>query len=397
MIRGSLFVSIGITVYAVVGCGEGDGNGRGSSAGTSTGEISLTTGSSSGSDTTANGDGGIDGCSDSPIPGCTGLTYEGENVPLDIYVMFDLSCSMSCTVDQSGCCRGSNDEAPEDEWRIQPVREAMRIFLEDPQSAGIGVGLGFFGDHDVNNNTDESVCNVQAHSDAEVPVQVLPDAAPQLISALEGGLPQGGTPTHLAIDGACVYSNEWKQDNPSHKVVILLVTDGIPEHSCSANIQRAVSAAEDCYDDGAGREVYVLGVVANNNNSLDQLNDIADAGGTDRAYLTDADDVAGSVLTALNAIRADAAIPCTMNVPEPTSGMVDYGKVNIGICDPNEETVHTFFVEDPDDCAFGAWYYDDVGDEPVVQLCDATCESVAAAGTKLTLSVGCATVTDPIR
>lgn len=406
MFRSAFFISIGVLVFSVVGCGgdEDGGNGDGDlQLGDGDGDLSL----GDGDGDTGDGDGGIDGCN--PVFGdeCTGTTYEGENVPLDIYVMFDLSCSMSCTVDQSGCCKDNNPQ-PMNEWRIAPVRQAMTSFLEDPRSAGIGVGLGFFGDHPVDaadDNDDanyDEICSTANHEDAAVEIQRLPESAAQLVSTLNDGEPQGGTPTHHAINGACNYSNTWKNNNPAHKVVILLVTDGIPEHSCDANIQLATSAAEDCFDDGAGREIYVLGVDANVNNnggqsSLEQLNAIAEAGGTDEAYITDADDVEGSVLEALNAIRADAVIPCTINIPEPDSGVIDYSRVNVGICNAAEDTVHTYRVEAPADCDNGAWYYDDVGDEQVVQLCDETCDTVSVAGAALTLSVGCETEVVPVR
>lgn len=395
MLRTLVITSLGLTILSAVACGEDSSDGATDQAADS--DISLD-GQTDGSSTGGGTQGGIDGCM--PFHGgeCTGITYEGENVPLDIYVMFDLSCSMSCTVDQSGCCRQSDDAAPENDWRIRPVRDAMRLFLEDPASAGIGVGLGFFGDHDVSDPNDPAVCTVAAHSEAEVDIAPLPGAAQTLLASLDAGEPQGGTPTHLAIEGACNYSSGWKQENPSHKVVVLLVTDGIPEHSCQANIQQAVAAAEECYDGGAGREIYVLGVVANNNNSLDQLNTIAEAGGTEQAYLTDSSDVAGSVLAALNAIRADAAIPCTINIPEPSGGgTIDYGQVNIGICDSSGKTVQTYFVPSPDSCDHGAWYYEGEDDERQVKLCEQTCETVGVSGAALTLSVGCATVLEPIQ
>src|SRR5690606_22582915 len=194
--------------------------------------------------------------------GCIGEAFEGENIPLDIYVMFDLSCSMSCSVDKQGCCR-RDDPDPLEEWRIQPVRDAMRQFLQDPASKGIGVGLGFFGDHESSQDDDPQICSVENHADATVGIERLPDAAPGLITALEAGEPQGGTPTHLAIEGSCVYVNDWREQHLGHKVVILLVTDGVPEAACDANIDLATAAAADCYDDGRGFQTYVLGVVAN--------------------------------------------------------------------------------------------------------------------------------------
>jgi hypothetical protein len=86
----------------------------------------------------------LDGCEPDPsLAGCVGQNFEGENIPLDIYIVFDQSASMDCIIQavqpwQGDECDGSNP-------RITPVRRAVRQFLEDPLSNGIGVGLGFFG------------------------------------------------------------------------------------------------------------------------------------------------------------------------------------------------------------------------------------------------------------
>ncbi|HEY6726202.1 MAG TPA: vWA domain-containing protein [Polyangiaceae bacterium] len=426
-------LGFGCLVAALVGCGgsggsnasDGDDGGNGNGSG---GTLPVTSDGSGGVSSSVTGTGGAStgglfgpsnnatsntssgGTGINPEPpeactpaaddsGCVGATFEGESIPLDIYVMFDLSCSMSCNVDHSGCCRESRDPDPLEEWRIQPVREAMRTFLRDPMSAGISVGLGFFGDHDVNNNEDPQVCTVEAHSDAAVPIKKLPGAADELIAELDAGEPQGGTPTHLAIDGACSYATGWRTEHPGRKVVVLLVTDGIPEHSCDADIRKATSAAEGCYDSGDGLQTYVLGVVANNHNSLDQLNDIAEAGGTERAYLTDTDDVAGSVLEALNAIRADAVIPCDLNIPPPPDGeTLNPAKVNLGVCDAAGDVVVTPYVGSQGDCDGPGWYYDDPNSPETIHLCEVTCDTVSIAGSSLFFSVGCDTqIDDPIK
>jgi hypothetical protein len=315
----------------------------------------------------------------------------GETIPLDIYVMFDLSCSMSCAVtEESGCCI---DNTPESDWRLQPVRQAMRSFLEDPASRGIGVGLGFFGDHDLDQNEDPNVCSVAAHADAAVDIARLPGSAEALVAALEAATPQGGTPTHLAIQGACSYATHWKGANPGHKVVILLVTDGMPEHSCNADIDRATAAASDCYDGGSGVEVYVLGVETDEAGSLQQLGDLAASGGTREAYLTDGSDVAGSMLEALNAIRADAAIPCDLSIPDPPTGeTLDTTLVNIGICDSEQQVVVTPRVDSALDCGdHDGWYYDDPNSPETIHLCEVTCDTVTVPGSTLFFSVGCQT------
>jgi len=339
--------------------------------------------------------------SDSCVPqpddtGCVGAAYEGESIPLDIMVMFDLSCSMSCTVDQSGCCLPQNEKTP-NTWRLQPVRSAMKTFLQDPASAGIGVGLQFFGNHALDANKDPVVCSVDHYSGAVVEIAPLPDNAAAVEAALDAAMPEGGTPTQLAIDGACVHIANWKAANPSHKVVILLVTDGIPEYSCNATIQNAVASATKCYNGGQGFETYVLGVSSNNNgtgSSLTQLDRIAAAGGTDHSYLTNTSDAEASVLAALNNIRADAVIPCELNIPSPPPGeTLDSSKINIGICAAGSQPLVTPYVADVANCANGTagWYYDDPNSPGMIHLCEATCSTVKAPGSTLFFSVGCAT------
>ncbi len=392
---GALVFLLGTALAACISCGGGDsddGEGTGgSSSNTGSGNPGIDVGN--GSNGPKPGTGNAE-CKPGPDDeGCVGTAYEGENIPLDIYVMFDLSCSMSCSVDTSGCCRLDNP-VPVEQERIQPVRQAMREFLKDPASVGIGVGLGFFGDHDRTLDNDPQVCTVESHADATVEIQRLPGAADQIIAELEAGLPQGGTETHLAIQGSCQYVSGWKEKNPGHKVVILLVTDGIPERACGATIELATAAARDCYADGAGFETYVLGVVANNNNSLDKLNSIAVAGGTEKAYLTNTNDVAGSVLAALNAIRGDAVIPCNLQVPKPPDGeTLNTSLVNLGICDAAGEAQVTPYVESSSDCDGPGWYYDDPNSPETIHLCEATCETVSVPGATLFFSLGCATQT----
>ncbi len=391
--RGACALFLAVAFGACVSCGGGDEDDAGATGSAASG------GSGTMINVGGNGSGAVTGtgnpaCEPSPDDqGCVGTAYEGESIPLDIYVMFDLSCSMSCTVDQSGCCRLDNP-GPEDQWRIQPVREAMKTFLRDPASAGIGVGLGFFGDHDRTLDNDPQVCTVEAHSDATVEIQQLPGAADQLIAELDAGLPQGGTETQLAIDGACVYTSAWKQMNPGHKVVILLVTDGIPERACGATIDLANAAASNCYANGTGMQTYVLGIVANNSNSLDQLNSIAASGGTEHAYLTNTNDVAGSVLQALNAIRGDAVIPCSLNLPPPPEGQtLNTSLVNLGICDAAGTAQVTPYVDSPSACDGPGWYYNDPNSPQTIELCEATCNTVSVPGASLFFTVGCATQT----
>lgn len=375
-----------------------DGNGSGSgNNGTATNAgvmiTTSTTGNSSGSSAGpvgGVGGTGADGCAPAPDDeGCVGTAYEGENIPLDIFIMFDQSCSMSCPISQGGpgqCCMGGPNP------RIDPVRAAVDQFLADPLSAGIGAGIGFFGYFEVGNTS----CNPDDYSRAAVPIAQLPGNASAVSAALNAVTPTGETPTDMAIQGACDYLHSYHQQRPGSKKVILLVTDGVPEtpqSNCNPSVEGASQVASDCLNGDPNIETYVLGV----GQALDNLNAIAAAGGTDHAYLVDGGDVTGSVLEALNAIRADAVIPCSLPVPQPSGGgQLDYGLVNLGICDAAGQTVNTAYVPTADDCrSAGNWYYEDTATGKNITLCDLTCDTVTAAGAKLFFNVGCTRIDEP--
>ncbi len=395
------FIGISIAAGIAIACssstedpGDGEENPLGNSdafqtnGGIDQGSTSSALGSSSGSGGPTGGS-NVDGCADPNLAGCVGSNYEGEGLPLAIYIMFDQSASMGCAIEASGPpwprdCGVENPNA-----RITPVREAVESFLNDRASAGISVGVGYFGYMPIG----ETSCNAADYSQAAVQIGRLPDNADTLIASINAVQPTGETPTDSAIQGACTYLQSWRDDNPGYKTVILLVTDGVPEAPSSQGCNPSIEAAEDvtgsCRDEGI--DTYVLGV----GQALDNLNRIADAGGTDQAHLVEGGDVSQAVLEALNAIRADATIPCTLPIPNPDSGQIDYNSVNIGICDSAENSLTTFYVDNADACTNepGGWYYTDGGSTRDIQLCDATCDIVSSAGAKLHFTLGCQTIT----
>jgi Mg-chelatase subunit ChlD len=334
----------------------------------------------------ASGDGATTGnpddCGTSVLNGCVGEFYEGESLPLDIYIMFDQSGSM--LNDVGGLTR------------LAAVQQATREFLRDPASAGIGVGIGYFGHQPIG----ETRCEDELYASPAVPVSLDHEL---IIQSLDAREPTGETPTASALRGACAYASDWKHEHPGRGVVILLVTDGKPEApvscaggSCCPTIDDAEAAALACNDEAPNVPTYVLGVGP----ELDLLNRIAAAGGTKRAYLVGNEDVAANVLAALSTIRGDAAIPCTLEIPEPPpGGTIDPAAVNLFAGQSGVECLSPIYhVTDVTGCAEeGGWYYDNPDSPSAVELCAASCESVSRPGSRLRFSVGCATIGDPVR
>jgi von Willebrand factor type A domain len=385
-----------LVFFALIeGCGSSAGESKvgASTANNASGtgsSVSLIGSGSTGSGSTGSGSSGS-GTPSACVPeqdssGCVGEQFAGETVPLDVYILFDQSCSMSCPISDSGpaqCCVGGPNE------RIVPVRAAIDAFLHAPESAGINFGLGFFGADPLG----QASCSPSHYQTPAVPVGS--GRADQMVAALAQAMPIGETPTGAALRGACSYTQQVKHAEPSHSVVILLVTDGVPETPvtrCGATLPDAVQAAVECATDAQQPiKTYVLGI----GQALSNLNQIAAAGGTKQAHFVDGGDVTANILTALNAIRGDAVIPCQLQIPPaPNNSTLDFSSVNLGVCTAGGAPQTTYNVPNQAACGNGAgWYYDDPANPQSIVLCQASCDTVSVPGAQLYYSVGCATQT----
>jgi hypothetical protein len=320
---------------------------------------------------------------------CAGQVYQGESIPLDIYIMFDQSGSMCSCTDTTASQICPNPECAE--TRLDAVRSATERFLLDPGSAGIGVGLGYFGKQPIG----QASCEVADYAAPAVTVGMLPDHAGSLMQALNELEPVGETPTGAAIRGACGYARSWKEATPGHKTVILLLTDGKPEApatcqngagACCPSLSDAVSAAEQCRTQD-GIETYVLGVGP----LLENLAQIAVAGGTEQAYLVEGGDVSNEVLIALNRIRGDAAIPCQLQLPPAPDGLyLDLDQVNLEYRSVSCGRTLLYSVPSAAECGDeDGWYYDNAENPSSIELCPESCDRVSGPGGSLLFSVGC--------
>jgi hypothetical protein len=313
--------------------------------------------------------------------GCVAQVQRAEALPLDIYVLFDQSGSMSTP---SGA--GS---------RLDAVRAATSDFLNAKESAGIGVGLGYFGYFPIG----QTSCNPSDYARPAVEIGALPAQTGSLLASLRSVAPTGETPTGPAIRGACSHVESWDGDHPGRSAKLLLLTDGVPEapvsraQGCDPTLADAIAATKECVA-RTGTSVYVLGVGPN----LANLNQIAAAGGSGTAFLVDGGDVAAKVFDALNSIRS-TALPCGFVIPEPPAGeILNFGEVNVVRTDADRSRHPLYNVPDSTACdsAEGGWFYESAGTTPErITLCEASCQSVKAAsvGGAIEFALGCGTVT----
>jgi hypothetical protein len=404
---------------------------------------------------------------------CATATQRAQQVPLDIYVMMDSSGSMTDVIAPNSTTT---------KW--DAVRDAIIAFLQDPQSAGIGVGLQYFpqvqpnvpdscdtdgncnsfGPCDIirtcsmtptvttcNTNADctrgqgtcvrlgvcgvsngycspagqqyscssaagdgclpiagychgRDRCETAPYAAPSVEVAALPGAATALIASLNRKMPDGLTPTAGALSGAVMHAQALARANPTHKVVVLLATDGLPSECDPYDIAGVAAIASAAQAGTPAISTYVIGVFAPAEMTSAQmnLNTLAAAGGTGSAFLisTGNANVSQAFVSALNSVRS-SGLSCQYEVPKTTGdgGQIDYFSVNVQFTSGSGQAITVGNVKDRASCSAtkGGWYYDvdpATGAAPqTISICDTSCAQMKAdpAG-RIDILLGCKTV-----
>jgi hypothetical protein len=331
---------------------------------------------------------------------CQAETREGQRIPVDMYFLVDSSASMSEMV-----MGGSK-------WDV--VSQALIGFLGDPRNEGTGIGIGYFpagvgatctaGQPDCLCIPIINLCLPQAGGScvvADYAVPSVPLALPSIVASVISSITAhaiaGGTPTRPAVEGALQYLDGWAEQHPDRKAVLVLATDGDPL-GCDANTPQEIAALAAAALAGPhGIKTFVIGV----GRSLQTLNLVAEAGGTDQAFLVDTGgDVAQQFGDALDQIRGVAS-PCDFSIPTEAGPHMEVNpeKINVsytptGSTDPI--LVQQTFGSDPANCGSdGGWYYDNPAQPTTITLCDATCSSLS--GGSIQVAFGCDTIVQPPR
>ena len=311
--------------------------------------------------------------------------------PVAIFIMQDRS---------SSTVTGTPPPASPMSW--QNSTSAVTAFAQDPQSAGLDIGLGVFppmsnGQGDCNTGSD---CGTPL-----VPIAALPGNAPKIAAAYQQAMPTAFppllTPTECALRGMINTCLQFMSSSPTgEKCVAVLVTDGTPT---TCDIQE--TDLEQIITDGhsKGVDTYTLGLPGSDLTTLDAY---AMAGGTDKSI-----DVSGgpqAFIQALNSIRGkvshqeshtvtstkviETPLRCQWKIPPQQMGepALDPKKVNVLFTPPGAQS-QTFghvtcsgqctAMAPPATCpantaAGGAWYYDNETMPTQVFLCPSTCDAI---------------------
>lgn len=254
----------------------------------------------------------------------------------------------------------------------------------------------------------QSSCDPEDYSTPEVDITPLPDVADDIMSSYDEWSPGGNTPLSPALEGALLAAKDWKQDNPSRRVIVVLVTDGVP-NGCGAkattsqeDLEAAVNELSTVAANGVNDEpsvpTWVLGIQGQEVSAEDfefTVNTVAMAGGGEPVIVEANDSLASEFGNALETIRAGAGLPCSYRVPLPPEGeRLDLSQVNV-LLDPDGFAPEPVLnVSGPDECEYGGWYYDPPSDPEAIELCPSTCEAVDDLDdARFQVLFGCNTVT----
>jgi hypothetical protein len=393
---------------AFVACG-GDSGGDGSSGGTSPTITTNTTGTTIVITGTGTGTGGAGGATTGGTGGsggsvvidgdaaCVAEPRAGEQIPLDLFFMVDKSGSMGCAVGPAGMnCTSPPPNNPPAVNRWTSIKDALIAFASSPASNGLGMGMGFFPQYSNPNGTGTLRCNPQDYSTPAAPISMLNASAGAIQMALDAQTTNGNTPTVPALSGAIQYATSYAQTHPGRTVGVVFATDGAPTE-CAQSDNTVAGAVRVATASAMGMppiRTYVLGVGPNLNN----LNQIAVAGGTQKAYLVESGGSA-DLITALNDIRK-SALTCDYQIPIIMGKPLDLNLVNIKVRvgPPPSGEQQIGRVDGLGACgAQGGWYFDNPSAPTRIQLCPTTCDPLLkTTGSGLTVLIGCRVVIQPL-
>lgn len=392
----SSFLALTLAALPFTACGDANdtgsspfqsGGGYGGGGGVAAGGGALGDGTAGGS-----GGGGV-------LPqGCASDTYDGQLVPLDMYVMLDKSGSMS------------------DGGKWGAVSSGLTQFVDLPEVFDIGIGLAKFPTPPATPPAVPPTCTVAADCGAYgpclpifgcegalmsgtescvsvdyttpiVPIANLPGNASAFKSALASISPGGGTPTLPALQGALDYAKVWAEGHPDRITIVVLATDGLPTSCTGGEVAGVAAVAATAFAGTPSLKTFVIGV----GSELSALNQIAQSGGTGQALILTGSN-AQEFLDALNQIRG--AIGCQYVIPPPPAGQnPDYGRVNLAFTPEGGPQTLVKKVGGASECVGGpGWYYDNPANPTKILLCPSSCDTVEFTPGKMDIVLGCETI-----
>lgn len=389
--RPAFALTVSLAALGGTACGTDTSSSDGAAAQTSS--VSASTGLVN---TATTGNVGLGGSG--PVPGTSGLGIGGFGPSATVTGTVETCATETSTTnlepvylafgfDRSGSMGKGDEDWHDQSLKWDPVAAATSAFFADSASAGLSAALTFFP----NSSEEDERCDPERYTDPEIPMTALPsgDFEPALDAVPEEDW-IGGTPTLAVMSGLVTYVETQRTSQPG-RYAIVLVTDGYPQDCDDASIEDVAELAASVAD---SIPTYVIGVA---NPPFDDAPDtvtnlaaIADAGGTEQAFLIDTGNptqTSQDFRTAIDEIRG-SAISCDVAIPEPPAGR-EFDKEAVAVTYSVDNGSPNALVYDPE-CNGLAWHYDDTEAPSRIVLCPDACQTVQAeAAASLAVDFAC--------
>jgi von Willebrand factor type A domain len=272
-----------------------------------------------------------------------------------------------------------------------PVIAAAKAFFAEPESAAISASMTFFPVASA-----ATRCTDAAYAAPDVPQTALPSTA--FAAAIDGlnltanGTWRSSTPTLHAFNGVVGGVQSVGATAVSETRAVVLVTDGVPQN-CSAQANDVANVATAVANSGV--RTFVIGVdnppglgPAN----LDNLNAIAVAGGTERAFVVATGDPAqteADFRAVIDSIRG-SALSCSIEIPLPPTGST-FVPEQVNVTYTSAGASDVLLDYDPDCSTPSGWHYNDPNQPVSIILCSDACGTVQNdVSARLSVEFGCA-------
>lgn len=357
---------------ATAGSGNAGAAGGGNSGGGGAGSDASAGGGGTGAGAGGAADAGFPDVNfyyDAPIitpEACASTVVEGKLTPLDLYFMLDTSGSMS----------GSN---------ITALKTGVTSFAGGAAAAGIFVtGQRFpIGGY-------SETCASSAYGSPAVPWGVLP--YPSFNAWVNGLTATGYTPSVPGLQGAVDACKARIAAQPTHKCVVVFVTDGNPEGNCPPTGSSAQTPLGNIAAGAfaAGIPVFAIGFPGLPALGQGIINHVASQGGTGSAFIISGGNIGQQFTAQLQAIQSKT-LGCEYLMPTTTQGTIDPNKVQVDFVSGggNPQTIGK--VANAAACGpSGGWYYDNPANPKLIKLCPSTCTAVQSDPKgKVEINLGC--------
>ncbi len=243
-----------------------------------------------------------------------------------------------------------------------------------------------------------ATCEPADYASPAVQIGELPDQANAINASLMAAMPVGLTPTSAALSGALQQAAQRATAEPTHRVIAVLATDGLPTECPPIEAEGVAEIARTAAMRSPALNTYVIGVFTPTETpALMNLDLWAQAGGTEKPFVLDPNqDVNAQFLEALEEIRG-GTLACEYELPpSPEGNELDLGFVNVAVVS-DQQTRELRYVPDAASCnrtEYG-WHYDadpNGGKATKIVACGATCDMLKTTSGRVEVRLGCKTM-----